>query len=232
MEEPKKKSNSFLFIVIGIVLVLCCCICSVAGFFLWQSGAITTSLTFTNPPQPLNPTPSVTPTTTVTTTPTVTVTPSKPVATDTKTYTNSKFDFSFDYPKDWRAEEKSSGGPVVQIFSAQENSSDTFLENLNVVVDETPNSYDLDEVVSELSKSYKQQFANFNLITTTKMRVGGLDARKMTYTATVNGVDIKQFQIYLKDGDRGYFFTYSGVGAGFSKFESDALDVISSVSFN
>jgi hypothetical protein len=222
-EQPRKRSNAF-FIVIGIVLILCCCICSVAGFFLWQTGAITTSLTFTNPPQEVAPpTPS--------TIPSATANPSKPMATDTKAYTNSEFNFSFDYPKDWRLEEKTSTGPYVQIFSAQENSSDTFLENLNVIVYENPYS-NLDEFVSVTSENTKLLYPDYNLVSTTNVSIGGRDARKMVSSATVNGVKIKQFQIYLNYGDLGYSFIYSGVGEGFAKFEGKVLDVISSVSFN
>jgi hypothetical protein len=162
----------------------------------------------------------VPPTTPATTGPPATTAITPPPAT-TSTYVSHAYGYTLTYPVAWAVREEN-GGATVTFTTPAESSSDTFRDNLRVVVqDLTASPMDLDTFVTSQLAIRKQGLANYNLIYESPLKIGTYNARKMAYTATLGSGRMQWVEIYTIRGLTAYSLSFTSEESHYRIFVED-----------
>ena len=168
-------------------------------------------------------------------------TPTTPPAESTKSessllpgfslYENKDFNFSMQYPSDWRKEE--AGGEIkVQFFSPVENEEDTFSENLNVVISTLPKQMSFEQFVTINLDQIKQGLLNFKSIETKDETLPAGKARSLIFTG-IYGKEtdptLKWRQTFIVSGSKIYVISYTASPDGYDKQLDTAVKMVNSL---
>jgi hypothetical protein len=126
-------------------------------------------------------------------------------------YENPNLGFSLEYPTDWSKEES-------LMFIAPPPSSNETLslpneapESIAVTTEVLPYNMTLDEYSESAIGLLEGQFTNYTLIDSSEATLSGYPAHQITYTYTLDGVDLKNMQIWtIADNNIAYALTYGG----------------------
>jgi len=91
----------------------------------------------------------------------------------------------------------------------------------------------LDEVVSEALSMYESFFDDVQAAGEAEtITVDGIDARKLTFTCAVSGMDMKYTYVYLFAGGETYVLTFGDLADSFDSLASDYEAIINTIQFN
>jgi hypothetical protein len=163
----------------------------------------------------------VPPTTPAATGPPATATATTPPAATTSTFVSPAYGYTLIYPVAWSVREEN-GGATVTFTTPAESSSDTFRENLRVVVqDLTASPKDLDTFVASQLVTRKAGLANYNLILDGPIKIGTYNARKLAYTATLGSGRMQWVEIYTIRGLTAYSLSFTSEESHYRIFVED-----------
>lgn len=127
-------------------------------------------------------------------------------------YENPNLGFSLEYPADWSKEE------TLSFISPPPSSNETLSspneapESIAVTTEALPYNIPLDEYSESAIGLLEGQFPNFTLIDSSEVTLSGYPAHQITYTYTLDGVDLKNMQIWtIADNNIAYALTYGGL---------------------
>jgi serine/threonine-protein kinase len=151
------------------------------------------------------------------------------------TYINSVHGLRMDYPSDWEVSEHESHeeGLFASLFmSQQENSSDNFQENVNVLVRDMSDYPITFENFTTVNLQLLEQLTlgSFTLITSTQTTLAGNEAHKIVYTLGSNGYPtMKLMQVWTVKDDVAYVITYTALDDAYSRFLATVQHMIDSL---
>ena len=145
------------------------------------------------------------------------------------TYTDSQNKFTMTYPREWTQEKV---GNMAAFLSPQENFTDSFRENVNLMLqDLSQQPMDLKQYTELTKNQITQMFGDSAILSSGSKTIGGQPAVEMTYNMFNQGHHLKIKQYWFIIGTTAYLFTYTAQPEKFSKFEETALTVINSFKF-
>ena len=152
-------------------------------------------------------------------------------AEELSTYSNEAEKIKFQYPSNWAIKENQMGS-LVAFVSPRESESDSFMENVNLLLENTPPDTSLEKYNSYGLEMLKKVVTDFNIIESNDTTLGGLPASNMIYTGRMGEFNLKYFQVWtLKDG-KAYVCTYTADQKSFDKYLPVAKNVIDSLKFS
>lgn len=126
--------------------------------------------------------------------------------------------FSIKFPQDWETK-KGVMGTVVMAFSPQEGTSDGFRENANVVVENLPQTFTLDQYTELSLSNMRKLLTDFQMQENGDTTIGGLSAKWYIYTHRAGSVTATVLQYFLVKGLRAYVISTAAEPGQFSKYK-------------
>lgn len=150
----------------------------------------------------------------------------------TKTYENTGLGMSLEYPEGWSVKENPAAGVVVAFGSPKESLNDTFVDNVNVSVSDLSSQpqLTLDEITDLWRKQTEGDLSagTFRLLEIKPATLAGAEAKRLVYTYSLQGREIKGLVVIAQKGDKAYVITYSAEKTSYDKFVSAANTLVSS----
>lgn len=138
---------------------------------------------------------------------------------DFKVYMNLQYGIWMKYPPTWEMFEDQGASAFMAYFqSPLESPSDTFRENVNLVVEPIPPLATLELVVANTRELLLQQLGVTFVENATKDQLGGLPAYRSVYTGAMQDRALKWLQYSAVKGNRAYTLTYTAEPAKFEAF--------------
>jgi serine/threonine-protein kinase len=131
-------------------------------------------------------------------------------------YDNPNLGFTLEYPSDWIKEES------LSFISPRLSISDEAPESIAVTTEPNLSNLTLEEYSDSSLSILESQFSNYTLIESSNSTLSGYPAHQIVYTYTLEGVDLKNLQIWAIADDMVYVLTYGGTTKEFE----DSLPVI------
>jgi hypothetical protein len=145
------------------------------------------------------------------------------------TYTNSEYGFKIDYPADWSVRENIMGAVVV-FLSPRESTSDNFLENVNIIVQD--NSMTLEEYTNISLAQLPQYVSDLEIISSERTTLGGNPAYKVVFTGVYNNSNrLEWMQVWTMKDNKVYLITYTAQPQSFSKYLPQVQHMFDSFEF-
>ncbi len=123
-------------------------------------------------------------------------------------YTSKKDGFTITAPVSWEKTEGFMGSTVV-FLEPQADPSDTFRENVNIVVEKLPASMALDAYLKLSNENMAKLLTNYKEVSSARVTLGGLDAQRIVYRHRMGVFDIKGLLYLVVHNGRGYVLTGS-----------------------
>lgn len=153
-----------------------------------------------------------------------------------KDYKNKNEGLSLQYPADWSIKENPAAGVIVAFGSPKESSSDTFVDNVNVSISDLSSKPDttLNEVADLWQKQTEEDLSGgtFKLSEIKPATLADQDAKRMVYTYSLKGQDIKGMVVITLKDKKAYIVTYTAERTSYDKFENAANTIVSSLQVN
>lgn len=121
-------------------------------------------------------------------------------------YTNKKDGFTITAPASW---EKAEGkmGTVVLFLEPQAGASDTFRENVNVVVEKLPAGMGLDGYVKLSDENMVKIVTDLSEVSSARVKLGKSDAQRIVFKHRMGIYNLKVLIYLVVHGGRGYILT-------------------------
>ena len=149
---------------------------------------------------------------------------------DYNIYKNESWSFQISYPTDWIQQliNEAEEGVIIGFFSPQEDSEDTFSENVSVTATIKDPSKDFEMLVEEGLENLEQE-ENRSAIENSKVKLAGLSGYKIFYTETSDESEL-QFLHYWLEGknEKVYIVIYSAEISKYSEYWKKAKKIIDS----
>ena len=143
-----------------------------------------------------------------------------------KTYTDQTNGFAISYPSDWSVAKPAVN--VIAIMSPRENPSDTFSENVNIVIDKSnARLLSLDEYV-DLSLKELEKDAYFKLVQKGEAAISGEKAIFLVSTGAGEGKGKSKQYIFGNNSSK-YIATYTAPKDNYNKFLKQADEIVNSI---
>lgn len=153
-----------------------------------------------------------------------------------KNYSNKNEGLTLQYPGDWSIKENPAAGVIVAFGSPKENSSDTFVDNVNLSVSDLSSKPDmtLDQVADLWQKQTEEDLATstFKLSEIKPDTLAGQDAKRLVFTYSLQEKDIKGLVVIALKDKKAYIVTYTAEKASYDKFVNAANTIVSSLQVN
>jgi len=143
------------------------------------------------------------------------------------TYVNSSFGFRIKYPPDWSPQAGSAGAAIAFVSPAQ-GSSDSFRENVNVLVEDLADpSMSLGQYTDTSLRQAKTAIDAFRLLRSGPATLASRSAERVIYLGQI-GRDLKFESVWLVEKGRAYVVTYTATPDAFAGTAPTAEAVIGS----
>jgi len=142
------------------------------------------------------------------------------------TYNNEAEGFQIKYPGSWSV--KNILVVFIAFMSPNESPSDDFLENVNIVFEET--TLPLEEYTITTIDILDQFLTDFDLLESESTTFAGRAAHKVIYTGTKN--NLKFMQIWTIKNNEAYILTYTAKVGAYSRFLDTVHDMCNSFYLN
>ncbi len=147
------------------------------------------------------------------------------------TYKNIDYKIEMNYPSSWAVHENTNS--IVTFKSQQEDSSDRFLENLNLQIsDLSENSKGVEEYTRISISQLSDQLRDFEIIESRETSLDNNEAFRITFLTTMDGTELKIMQVWTIKNDIVYILTFAAETNKFDKFAGDAEKIIQSFRIN
>ena len=123
-------------------------------------------------------------------------------------YTSTKDGFTIIAPTTWEKKEGFMGSTVL-FLEPQAEPSDTFRENVNVVVEKLPSGMGLDGYVKASNDNMAKLMTDYSEISSARVKLGGNDAQRIVYQHRMGVYNLKVLIYLVVQGGRGYVLTCS-----------------------
>ena len=154
----------------------------------------------------------------------------EPTETNFLTYENSIRGIKIDYPSDWTKQEQSSD--FIAFLSSQEDDSDNFLENFNLIIQDLSTQPRTLSEYTELSiAEIEQNTVDAKIIYSESITTDGNPSHKLIYSGKGEFNNLKWMQIYIIKDDKAYVLTYTAEEDAYDFFEDIIEEMISSFEF-
>jgi eukaryotic-like serine/threonine-protein kinase len=136
-------------------------------------------------------------------------------------YNNTVYGISIKYPQNW---EKTGTpdritGNLVKFMSPKENDADTYTENLNLIVQDLPESRrELEQFNTFYLDEIKQYHQDSQIIAQNKKLLANQPANQVIYTLTQEGINLKRLQIWTIKNNKAYIITYTADVDKYAKY--------------
>ncbi len=139
--------------------------------------------------------------------------------------------YSITYPKGWELKPKFMGTDTMAL-SQPEGASDTFRENMNVVI-EPVQIKDKKAYYEANLRTMKAQMKGFKLISSTDIKLSsGIQATDLIYLHGMGGINAKNRAVFMYENRSGYVITATAKPSTFKKFNPQFEKVIQSFKLN
>jgi len=137
-------------------------------------------------------------------------------------YRNINYQINVKYPKLWSIKqlEDPITGEVVVFSSPKESESDIFREKIFITVQDLPdNINNIDEYAEILTnRIINDSSYEIKVYPQEKIRLSNQIAKKIVYSRKINGINVRQLEIFTIDNDRVYIVTYMAERSKYYKF--------------
>ena len=133
-------------------------------------------------------------------------------------YTNSKFNFSIQYPSDWNLTENqlrpelANTSSTIEITSPFEGSKDLLQEKFLININKLQENITFNEYVDNALNEFKNEYRDFKLISNNSTMIDNHNGRKLSYSyiAGIEPLSIKLIMIHniISDGNKVYVLTF------------------------
>ena len=151
-------------------------------------------------------------------------------------YTNINYQITIKYPKSWtiRQLEDPITGEVVMFSSPKENESDIFQERIFITVENLLDDIDnLDQYAEILTDRISRKSGyDINVFPQERIRLSNQIAKEIVYSRKIDGIEIRQSEIFTIDNDQAYIVTYMAERSKYYKFLKTAKKTIKSLEIN
>ena len=139
-----------------------------------------------------------------------------------ETYKNSDYGFEIKYPSDWQKNEQVEG-VVVAFLSPKKNASDTFQENLNILVQDLSifpfnQSMTLSEFTNLSVELIKQSIPDSKILESITVNLSGSQAYKVVFTGGQGQYNLKWMQIGIIKDNKAYIISYTAMADKYDGF--------------
>jgi len=167
--------------------------------------------------------PTTEPTATVTTTTGMdTTTPQQTVA-ERQPYKNKTDGFSLQFPGDRTFQENVYGASVM--FSSPVSATDKIKENVSIIKKTMSKNYTLEEYYT-LNKDALTKEPNYTEVQVSTIKVNDLDSKKVIFTYTDHGTNLKVEQLLIIKNNIAYTLTYIATEATFNDYAQKVDEMI------
>lgn len=129
-------------------------------------------------------------------------------------YNNPNLGFTLQYPSDWSKEESLTfiSPPPSSAAASNETTSSTNLtpESIAVTTEVLFSNITLEEYSQSAIGLLESQFPNFTLLNSFETTLSGYPAHQIEYTYSLNGLELKNMQIWTIADNIAYAVTYGG----------------------
>ena len=124
-------------------------------------------------------------------------------------YENLDRGFRVSYPQTWSKQNRDDFiATGIVFFSPLENDSDSFQEQVSVLVEDLPSQQSLSEY-TEQSVAEIKQLSDPNIDAAIPITLGTEEGRQIVYQGEVNGSPVQRMQSWSLKGNRAYIITYT-----------------------
>ncbi|MBE7463556.1 MAG: hypothetical protein HS116_08640 [Planctomycetes bacterium] len=128
--------------------------------------------------------------------------------------------FSIVLPETWERQENAHG-TVVLALSQQADASDTFRENINVVVEDLPNEYSVSDYYDANQVQLRKVMTDFVEVQLGDTIIQGQPAKRLVFTHRMGELNLKVLQYYFSKGKRGFVVTCTAAPGSYAGFEAE-----------
>jgi len=144
------------------------------------------------------------------------------------TYNNPAYGINIAYPSDWTILEEVAG-VVVSLLSPKESATDSFRENLNVVVNDlSAQPMTLDEYRDFTVDDLELLVTDLNIVYSGETTLSNSPAYELVLTGEMGGLDKKWMQVCTIKNDKAYVVTYTAEEGKYLDFLGIAQRMIDS----
>ncbi len=135
--------------------------------------------------------------------------PNEANGSETIVYENPNLGFSLEYPSNWTKEESLSP-PSLLLYSPRLSATDEAPESMAITTEVVSSDTSLKEYSNSALNVLRTQFPSMNLLETSNSTLSAYPANQIIYTYFVNGVELKNMQVWTIVNDMVYVITYGG----------------------
>jgi hypothetical protein len=167
--------------------------------------------------------------------------------TDLRSYGNSAFGVSLQYPSDWGAVELKStplddkvAGSSIALFTAPiENASDTFREKALLSIQDftsagnaLKSNMSLAQYTNESLGSYNNAADSVTILESNATTLAGKPAHRIVFTENVQNQQLKKTQVWTVDDNKAYVITFSAEESRYGDYLPSVENMIGSLQIN
>ena len=152
-----------------------------------------------------------------------------------ESYNNTVYGISIKYPPTWKKAVTPDRitGNLVQFISPKEGNADTYSENLNLIVQDSPETHkELEQFTKYYLDEVKQSTSNIKIIEEGKRKLANRPAYQVIYTFEEDGMNIKRLQVWMVKNNQAYIITYTADVAKYAEYFPTAQTMINSLEIN
>jgi len=139
-------------------------------------------------------------------------------------------EYEFSYPINLRFDDSKMNNTEFMIFTEKDDINDTFIENINMIT-QSLKGYQID-LNQYVKISENQIIENGKLIHSKRIKLNNSDAHILSYTANLNGKNLKFFQYLLIKNEKAYIITYTAEINKFDTYFPEIIKIFNSFSLN
>ena len=138
-------------------------------------------------------------------------------------------DYSIQHPKSWELNKSGQMGTSFILLSQLSSDSDTFKENVNLIIqDLSAYKIDLNKYVEISKAQIKKLITDPNIVSSTRMKNKGVEFHKIVYTGKQGVFDLKFMQYYWVQNNKAYVLTFTSEKAEFDNIKDIGEKILNS----
>lgn len=152
-----------------------------------------------------------------------------------ETYNNTVYGISIKYPQHWQKTGTPDRitGNLVKFTLPKQGDADTYLENLNLIILDLPETRrELEQFTKFYLNEIEQSYQNTKIIEESKTQLATQSAYQVIYTFEEDKINVKRLQVWTVKDNKAYLITYTADIAKYSEYLSTVQTMINSFKIN
>ncbi|MBD2412936.1 serine/threonine protein kinase [Nostoc calcicola FACHB-389] len=150
-----------------------------------------------------------------------------------ESYNNVAYGINIKYPSNWQKTGTPDhiSGNVVKFISPKKTDGDTYLENVNLVVEDLPEAHkELEQFTKFFLDEIQGSYPNIKILEKDKTQLANRPAYQVIYTLEEEGINIKRLQVWMvENNQKAYIITYTADVTQYSEYFPTAQVIINSL---